>query len=115
VRHILEDVAEELEASCAEGALPCALSVDQVWVQPDGRAQILAASLVTDSPPDADGHGAAPQERALRLLRAVVVTALEGKPRAIADSGDRVRAPVPVHAADLLGRLFGGPRPYTSI
>ena len=43
VRPILEDLVEELEAACGEGSLPAGLSVDQVWIQPDGRAILVDA------------------------------------------------------------------------
>src|SRR5205823_1003617 len=120
-RPMLEDLAEELAASCADGTLPRALTVDQVWLLPDGRVQLLAAPLLgpttaatRDGPATVEPADATVDDRALRLLRDVAVTALEGRPRLIAPARDSARAPVPVHAAGLLDGLFGSQR-YTNI
>jgi hypothetical protein len=123
-RPVLEDLAEELAASCADGTLPHCLTVHQVWVGPSGRTQLLGTPLTGQG---TDVAGAAPasepeeeaelddQQRALRFLRAVVVTALEGGPRPAAKPAGPVRAPVPVHAARLLDRLLGVGKPYATV
>jgi hypothetical protein len=114
VRPMLEELAEELEASCADETLPSSLSVDQVWVHPDGRPQ-LADPPLGALPDPADGNAASGEERALRLLGEVAVTALEGASRPIDEAGDRVRAPLPPHASQILDRLLGGPRPFRTV
>jgi hypothetical protein len=113
-RPMLEDLAEELETACSDGTLPDSLTVDQVWVQPDGRALLLSTPLTG---PDvlASADQRTDTERALQLLRTVAVTALEGTARPIADSGDRVRAPVPRHATEMLDRLTGDGTPYDTV
>src|SRR5262249_50530482 len=55
-RPLLLDLAEELAAACADGTLPESLGVDQVWIQPDGSAQLVdvlgpAPSTETDQGP----------------------------------------------------------------
>jgi hypothetical protein len=109
VRPLLEELTEELIAASTDGTLPEMLSVSQVWVQPEGPAQLLDilwrndADSSAEMPEDrADDHG-----RALAFLRRVTITALEGAPRPAGDSSGPVRAPLPVHAADMLRRLFG--------
>jgi hypothetical protein len=103
VRPMLEQQAEELEAACDEGSLPDSLTPGQVWVQPDGRVQLLTMPLGESSAAAGDED-----ERALRFLGEVAVTALEGAERPIDDDGDRVRAPLPPHASELLERLLNG-------
>jgi hypothetical protein len=113
VRPLLEELTEELIAASADGTLPETLSVSQVWVQPEGPAQLLDIPWRNDAdsgmarPEDrADDHG-----RALAFLRQVTIMALEGAPRPAGDWSGPVRAPVPVHAADMLSRLFGDGAP----
>jgi hypothetical protein len=120
VRPILEELAEELDASCTEGTLPNSLDADQVWVQPDGCVQLLVAKPSIGESHTigeilAEPEALSEQERALQLLRDVAVTALEGGVRQIDETGDSVRAPLPAHASDLLDRLLGGPRQYRAI
>ena len=50
-RPILEDLADELAAACAEGTLPPGLTVDQVWVQPDGRAILVDPLAIAEPRP----------------------------------------------------------------
>jgi hypothetical protein len=110
-RTVLEDLTDELVASCAEGTLPVTLTADQVWVDPRGRVQLLGTPLQAGAarvggsdeaaaPPVADA------ERALHFLRQVAVLALEGTPRPL-DRPEAIRAPIPVHAVTLVNRLLG--------
>jgi hypothetical protein len=114
-RPILEDLADELAAACADGTLPSGrLTVDQVWVEPDGRAQLVDPLVLGD----ASGVGPAGQSdqaRALSLLRRVAGLGLEGGRRRLDDEATAVRAPAPLHAARILGRLFGQPAPYEDV
>jgi hypothetical protein len=100
VRPILQQLADELAAAERDGTLPAALTVAQVWVQPDGRVQLLDHPL-GPSPPGAAGPG-----QALSLLGQVAVLTLEGRPRRPEQAG-AVRAPLPLHASRLLSRLLG--------
>jgi hypothetical protein len=111
VRQLLDQLAVELEAAEADGTLPAPLTPEQIWLQPHGEVQLLEVPLDGAAPavaPVADGP--APR-RSLDLLAHAAVLALEGRPRAPGDSGP-VRAPVPPHAARLLGRLVGAGPPY---
>jgi hypothetical protein len=112
-RPMLEDVADELAAACADGTLPPCLSAEQVWVEPSGRVQLLDTSL-TGGGQDSEAGGS-DQQRALAFLRAIAITALEGGPRALEEGPTGVRAPVPAHATDLLARLVGVREPYAKL
>jgi eukaryotic-like serine/threonine-protein kinase len=112
MRVILEDLSEELAAACSDGTLPRALTAQQVWVQPDGRVQLLTLPVEGDCEPSS---APTDQERALQLLRAVAVVGFEGTARPIRANGDRVRAPVPVHAEEMLDRLLGNRQPFTTV
>ncbi len=131
-RQFLEQLAEELAAAEGDQTLPDSLEVAQLWVQPGGGALLLDPPLrpaeeartppVESAPPSTftlgqplrtGGEGseeAAPApDRALALAGQAAVLALEGWPRPRAR---RVRAPLPEHAARLLGRLLGEKHPY---
>ncbi|MFO0850152.1 MAG: protein kinase [Gemmataceae bacterium] len=105
-RPILEQLADELAAEEEAGdSASAAAAVEQVWVEPGGRVQVVPFPLPT-------GSGRAPVHRAakpatapdpLRLVREVATLALEGVPRA---TGGRVAAPVPPHATRITDRLF---------
>jgi hypothetical protein len=94
-RFLLDQLVEELRAAEADGTMPPQLGIDQVWVEPNGRLQLLECPLSTEK------HTGA--KSSLTLVREVATLALEGVPRATAGM---VRAPVPPHAAPLLERLF---------
>jgi uncharacterized RDD family membrane protein YckC len=98
---LLLELADELALACADGTLPESLAVDQVWVQPDGSVQLVD---VLDAPAGATGEG-----RALGLLRATAVLALEGGRRRPGGPPHAVRAPVPRWAARVLDGLLGAP------
>jgi hypothetical protein len=76
-RPLLEQLADELAAACADGTLPRALTVDQVWVRPGGQALLLDAP--PGEPPDtpAEALPAADQGRCLALLRQTAVRLLD--------------------------------------
>jgi uncharacterized RDD family membrane protein YckC len=104
-RHFLARLAEELSAAEEDATLPASLTAGQVWVQSDGRFQLLDVPVSTD-PPTA---------QPLTFLRNVAVLALEGKPRPADDLPAGIRVPLPQHAARLLGRLAGSGEPYRSV
>jgi hypothetical protein len=96
-RPVLEPLAGDLAAADKDGTLPAQLSLAQVWVQSDGRPELLDFPL----------EPGATSTTAVGLLRQAAATLIEGEPRAPSDSGS-VRAPVPRHAGRLLARLFAG-------
>jgi hypothetical protein len=115
-RPILQGLADELAASCAEGTLPHSLTVDQVWVGAQG-AQLLDRPLRTHMEPmsgaaaedmTTSGRRRADEARALSLLRQVTRAALEGRPRPAEARGTPVHVAVPDHARrKILNPLFG--------
>jgi hypothetical protein len=110
-RHLLEQLAEELATAGADGTLPRALTVEQVWVRGGGQVLLLDVPL-GDSAPDGD---APPDVASLSLLRQVAVLTLEGRPRPADAPPAPIRAPVPGYAARLLARLLGCPPPYQDV
>ena len=112
-RPIVEDLADELAAACVDGTLPPGLTVDQVWVQPDGRAILVDALSISGALDGPDP--ATDDQRALSLLRRVAALALEGgRCRSDAIPG-AIRSPVPLHASSLLDRLLGGPDAFADV
>jgi hypothetical protein len=109
--------------------------VDQVWVQANGQVLLLDTPLsgagpgpVVEAGAGAVGEkkaaeairelqplDAAEQERALGFLVHVAVLALEGCPRTEGPAPTPIRAPLPVAAATLLGRLLASPQPYARL
>jgi serine/threonine protein kinase len=112
-RPILEDLADELASACAEGTLPPGLTVDQVWVQPDGRAILVDPLAIAAA--SAEAPAKSDDERALTLLRRVAALALEGGRRRLDDPSATIKSPVPIHACDLLRRLTGGVDGHASV
>jgi hypothetical protein len=104
-RPILQQLAEELAATTDDATMPGTLCVEQVWVQPDGRVQLLDSCIG----PRREKN----ETDALGLLRAAAVLALEGRCREVSPGSD-VAAPIPKHAARHLRRLSGGPRGVAS-
>jgi hypothetical protein len=113
-RPLIGQLADELVEACADGTLPRTLTVDQVWVQPNGRLQLLGTAL-GEPAAEAEVPGGTDEERALELLRRVAVLALEGKPRPTGGPPTPVRAPLPDHAALWLDRLLGVRGPYDAL
>jgi hypothetical protein len=98
-RSILEQLAHELAAACRDRTLPPSPAVDQIWVQANGRVQLLdgsRAELGTDSE----------QKAGLLLLRQVAELTLEGRLRRPDERPAPIRAPVPKHATPMLNRLL---------
>jgi hypothetical protein len=107
-RPVLEQLVDELAAADDDGTLPQPLSVGQVWVRPGADAVLLDVALRGEG----EARGGAGERPTLALAREAAVLALEGRPRA---GAGRIRAPVPEHAATLLGRLAGAGKPYRDI
>jgi hypothetical protein len=104
-RHMLMQLTDELRAAQSDGTLPWSLAIEQVWIQSDGRLQLLDVPMA----------GAEANVGALPLLAQVAVLALEGKLRDAAGARARIRAPLPEHASRLLDRLVGPGRPYRKL
>jgi hypothetical protein len=98
-RYLLEQLVEEFRAAEADGSLPARLALDHVWVEPNGRVQVLDFPLC-----EARYRPGAP----LVVLREAASLALEGHPRR--GSGP-VCAPLPAHALPVLNRLFADDLP----
>jgi hypothetical protein len=112
VRPILEELTDELIVSVKEGTLPATLATDQVWIEPNGRVQLLdmrglSVSSVTERKSDPGS--------ALDLLRAVAVLTLEGRERRPDEKRGSICAPLPGHAADMLQWLLSAPDSLASL
>jgi Protein kinase domain len=112
VRLLLLDLAEELAAACADGTLPEVLALDEIWIQPDGSAQVVdvlvpSPATATDQTPQRTD-----QERALDLLFQAAALALEGGRRRRHEDRAPIRAAIPEHVARSLDRLNGLGPPY---
>ncbi len=116
-RFLLEQLVDELQGAEVDGSTPTRLGLGQVWVEPNGRVQLLDFPMPTGSKANASPTSLVPEKEVASspfpLLRQVVSLTLEGRPRAVAYSPGRrgrfepgVRAPVPPHAAPILTKLF---------
>jgi hypothetical protein len=103
-RPLLEQLTEELVAASRDGTLPCALAVDRIWVQANGRVQLLETCL-DDGVTKVNGSAGSEPRAALSLLREAVLLALEGR-TLTAGTKTALRAPVPEHAVPMLNRLL---------
>jgi uncharacterized RDD family membrane protein YckC len=111
VRPLLEQLTDELVAALKDGTLPPTLSVDQVWVLPNGGVQLLdmpvgtKMSVPTSRPNEQE-------QRCLAFLGEVAAFLLEGVPRTPATATSPIRAPLPANAARLLRHLLGAAQPF---
>lgn len=115
VRPILEQLTVELSAAATDGTLPVEFRPEQVWVQPNGRVQLLDRAVDATAHPTTEPLSIGSEERAFSLLRQVTLLMLEGRPTSIASQHptvQAVRAPIPEHASRLLSGLLGSERPY---
>jgi hypothetical protein len=103
-RPLLEQLTEELVVASRDGTLPSTLTADRVWVQANGRIQLLETSL-DDVGAAANRSACSDQEAALSLLREVALLTLEGRSRPAGEK-PALRAPVPEHATPMLNRLL---------
>jgi uncharacterized RDD family membrane protein YckC len=110
VRPILEDLADETAAAAVDGTLPHGATLDLVWVEPDGRTQIVDPLAMDDSPAHPPAAGAPPamasHSNPFDILRAAAAIALEGGLRRSGDLTTPIRAPVPLHARAILDQLM---------
>ncbi len=112
VRPLLEELTEELVTATEESTLPGSLSVNQVWIEPNGHVQLL----------DMPGPASAPRPRMekdnqtpLGLVRAVATLALEGQEREPGKQPGPIRAPLPGHARRLFHGLLANPPALTDV
>ena len=98
-RTVLEQLTDEFRAAEADGTLPPRLALDHIWVEPNGRVQLL------DFPLCAARYR--PNEPCAVLREAAALT-IEGHPRT---STGAVAAPLPAHALVVLNKLFGSDVP----
>jgi hypothetical protein len=102
-RPLLDELHSELVASANDGTLPESLSIDQVWIQADGRMVLLDRPL--DEPASEPAGDASPAARIVGLLSQVSQVALEGWQRDLGDPEQPVRVPVPRYASATLAEL----------
>jgi hypothetical protein len=98
-------LTEELVESCSDPSLPQSLSLEQVWLSPKGRVQLLETSYTAVGDPQTGLDAPNDQRRAMVLLAEVAALALEGKPRPIGDPAKEIQAPLPLHSRKLLDGL----------
>ncbi|HLJ97498.1 MAG TPA: protein kinase [Gemmataceae bacterium] len=115
IRPLLEQLTDELVAASADETVPDRLTADQVWVEPDGRVQLIDAPF--QEAPASAPCGVAPEihRRALELLGQVAVLTLEGHSRPAGRCAEPIRAPIPEHAAQMLDRLLGVGKSYDRV
>jgi uncharacterized RDD family membrane protein YckC len=97
-RGVLGQLADELADAGADGTVPEALTIGQVWVERGGPVQLLDMPL---------GPPAPGEDGALPLLGQVA--------RLLARPDGRPAGPLPLHATAMRDRLLGGGRPYTRV
>ncbi len=100
-RYLLEQLTEEFRAAEADGSVPLRLALDHIWVEPNGRVQVLDFPLC-----QARYRPHAP----LLVLREAAALVLEGRPRA---GGGPIAAPIPAHAVAVLNHLFESELPLS--
>jgi hypothetical protein len=111
-RPILEELTDELVLSEAEDTLPATMTLDHVWIEPNGRVQLLdmRGPSATAAPGDK-----AKFAMALDLLRAVAALTLEGRERGPHEEQAPICAPLPGHASTTLKHLFAGPHSQVAL
>jgi hypothetical protein len=109
-RPILEQLADELTAGCADDTIPAAFAPEQVWLQPNGRLLFIASS----EPSEETVTPADRQRRCIEYLRQIAILLLEGRPRPPAAPPRPARAPVPRHDRPIIDRLVVGNPPFQS-
>ncbi len=109
-RYFLEQLASELHCAQSDKNLPGNLNIEQVWIQPDGRVQLLDFPIPRPTDPPT-----LPNSDPLQLLRSVATAALEGQLRPPGQALEPIHAAIPLHAREMLQRLLGGGKAFTSV
>ena len=97
------------------GPSPRSLAVDEVWIQPDGSAQLVDVLVPSPATATDQAPQRTDQERALDLLFQAAALALEGGRRRRHDDRAPIRAAIPEHVARSLDRLNGLGPPYADV
>lgn len=107
-RGILEELTNEVLASCAADALPRNLTADQVWIGAGGRVVLTDVPVRSGSNEESEASDlpVGGEERALVFLGDTAVLGLEGKPRRAGDPATTIQAPLPLGIRELLKELF---------
>jgi hypothetical protein len=105
-RPIVEQLTNELHESCLSNSLPQSLSLEQVWLNPNGQLQLLESSYAAVCNPQTCLDATHDQQRGLALLAETAAQALEGKPRLTECPAREIQAPIPLHARKLLDGLL---------
>jgi hypothetical protein len=113
-RPLLEQLVGELMAGAADGSDVAGPTLEQVWVEPGGRLQLLDFPLPCGRSDGTKGSREARPgaETPLDFTKQVATLALEGRPRA---TGGRVAAPLPLHASRITDRLFDETAGYETL
>ncbi len=106
VRPIFEDLLDELDTACRDGTLPDGLTLDQVWIQPDGRAMIVDQLGLSAESSSSGATLPGDEQRALDFLYGATCLALEGGRRRHPSRREVIHAALPEHARKLLDSLF---------
>ena len=112
---VLDRLARELAAACRDGTLPKRLSPSHVWVDGEGRMQLVGTAMY-----DPDGLETLPEEdwsvreSSLALLADTAALMLEGRPRQAGECAP-IQAPLPKYASAALNRLWCIGPPFKSI
>jgi hypothetical protein len=110
-RPLIEQLTNELIASEADGSGVARPLIEQVWVEPGGRLQVLdfavpcgaVAGLPPVTPATRSAKEPPVEDTPFDFVRRVASLAIEGHPRR---GGDRIRAPIPPLASRILDWLF---------
>ena len=112
MREILAALTEELIESIATDSLPASLGVGQVFVQPDGRIQLIDEDPLPT--PETTQTRTDSQTLALGFIHEVAILGLTGRPVASAET-TKILGPIPLHARAILDRLRPGPGRYPTV
>ncbi len=110
-RPLLEQLADELAAGESDETPLGPTGVEQVWVEPNGRLQLLDFPLPTGRQ-GLLAADACPSLSPIDLVRQAAALALEGVARS---TPGRIRAPIPPHAAAITDRLFDAEGPPATV
>jgi eukaryotic-like serine/threonine-protein kinase len=114
-RPILIELADELTASVQDGTLPDFLTLEQIWIEPDGCLQLVDPLGGSSPPKKPIAAESEPNRSALRFLVRAAALALEGGAAQSKGVPQKIRAAVPIHARLILDRLLGDGRSYETI
>lgn len=102
-RYLLLQLADELAIALTDDTFPDGLSLEQVWLQPDGQVLIVGARFHESYPGPLENEG--PDSiRSVQFLRQAAFLMLEGKLTNPLPSRP-IRAPLPVHDRSCLNKL----------